>query len=99
MFLVTQALGPLLQCVCSLCANSNSLFYTVLLVPICGMSFYLGVTDLVTTLSVLAVSLWFAYKAYTFSRTFDRTSARKLLFSSFAYLPLVLIIILIGSIV
>ena len=79
--------------------GANSLFYTILLVPITVAAFYLGVTDLVTSIGVLAVSLWFGSKAYNFSKTFDRASARKLMFSSFAYLPLVLIIILIGSLV
>ena len=79
--------------------GANSLFYAILLIPITAAAFYLGVTDLMATIGVLVVSIWYGLKAYRFSKTFDRTSARKLMFSSFAYLPLVLLIILIGSLV
>jgi heme o synthase len=77
----------------------NSLFYSFLLIPVFGISLWLGVTDLVTTIAVMPVSAWFIYKSYLFYRDFDKESARKLMFSSFAFLPLVLCIILIGSLI
>ena len=77
----------------------NSMLYSILLVPVCGISLWLGVTDLLTTLGVLMVCFWFISKSYLFYRDFDRVSARKLMFSSFAFLPLVLCIILIGTLI
>ena len=77
--------------------GKNSLIYTFFLVPVCILAFYMGVMDLVTAALVMAVSGWYSFKAYRFYKEFDRASARKLMFSSFAFLPLVLIIILIGS--
>ena len=79
--------------------GTNSMIYTFFLIPVCLLSYYLGVTDLVTTILVMVVSAWFSYRAYTFYKEFDRASARKLMFSSFGFLPLVLTIILIGSLV
>jgi heme o synthase len=77
----------------------NSMLYSFLLIPICGISLWLGVTDILTTIGVLLVSAWFIHKSYIFYRDFDRVSARKLMFSSFAFLPLVMCIILIGSLI
>jgi len=77
----------------------NSMLYSFLLIPVCGISLWLGVTDIFTTIGVLIVSAWFISKSYLFYKNFDRVSARKLMFSSFAFLPLVLCIILIGTLI
>ncbi len=77
----------------------NAMLYSLLLIPLCGISLWLGVTDLVTTIGVLLISVWFISKSYQFYKDFDRASARKLMFSSFAFLPLVLTIILIGTLI
>ncbi len=75
----------------------HSLVYSLMLVPICLLSFVFGVTGIVTTTLIAVISLWYIYKSYVFYRSFDRPSARKLMFASFAYIPLVFTLILIGS--
>lgn len=75
----------------------STLFYSLLLIPVCFLAYYFGVSGLITTGLLLATSLWYIYLSYGFFRQFDRTAARRLMFGSFAYLPLMLIIILLGG--
>lgn len=75
----------------------NSLIYSAFLVPVSVGLVVFGVTGTAVSVLILAVSLWFMWKSYVFYRDFNKESARGLMFSSFAYLPVVLIIILVGG--
>lgn len=75
-----------------------TLLYSLLLVGLVGAAWAFGFFTAFSGLAVLLMSLWYAWKSYGFYRQFDRTSARKLMFSSFVYLPVVLIILFIASI-
>ena len=77
----------------------NSLLYAVLLIPVCVAAYVTGIVGIGTTVALTLLSVWFALKAYKFYSDFDRPSARKLMFSSFAYLPVAFTIILIGSLI
>ena len=75
----------------------HTLTYALLLLPVCMLAYWGGVTGLMTSLGMGLVSIWYVYKAYRFWREFDHAAARALLFTSFAYLPAVLLIVLIGT--
>ena len=75
----------------------HALWYTLLLLPVCGVSLWIGVSGLWTTMLMILISLWYVQSAYLFWRKFNQEAARSLMFTSFAYLPLVLLIILLGG--
>ena len=77
----------------------SSLIYSTLLIPVCGIAYFLGITEIFATIGLVLVSGWYIYLAYRFNRTFDKSTARKLMFGSFAYLPLALVIILTGTLI
>jgi protoheme IX farnesyltransferase len=76
----------------------HTLIYAMLLLPVCAIAFSMGITGTITTVLMTLVSLWYIYQAYLFWKRFDQKSARALMFTSFAYLPLVLLTILLGGI-
>jgi protoheme IX farnesyltransferase len=70
----------------------SALVYAVLLIPISGLIYLLGGTLIAAIVSgLLAVA--YAYYTYLFARQPSRETARKTMFASFFYLPLVLIAI------
>lgn len=75
----------------------HTLCYALLLLPVCALSYWSGVTGLVTTLCMSLVSAWYIYRSYHFWKRFTQETARTLMFTSFAYLPLILLTILLGS--
>lgn len=75
----------------------HCLIYTVLLIPVCIGGYLMDAIGLVTLAAAILCSLFFCSYAWTFSRTPDKVNARKLMFSSFAYLPLVFILIFLGN--
>jgi protoheme IX farnesyltransferase len=77
----------------------HAMVYAALLLPICGLAWWAGVTGPWTAGALLIVSAWYLQKAFQFWRAFDQSSARRLMFTSFAYLPLVLCLILIGNLI
>jgi protoheme IX farnesyltransferase len=77
----------------------HSLWYSMLLMPVCALSLWSGVTGLATTLLMSVVSIGYIYSAYVFWRRFNQESARTLMFTSFAYLPLILVTILLGGLI
>lgn len=74
----------------------HTFIYTVLLVPVSTLTYTTGVAGIFTTGILVLLSAWYAYKALKFWKAFDHGTARSLMFASFAYLPLALIVILIG---
>jgi protoheme IX farnesyltransferase len=77
----------------------HTLIYTVLLLPVCLLSFYSGLTNEWMTLAILITTGVFVHFAWQFYRAFDRSSARALMFSSFVYLPVMFLIIYLGIII
>lgn len=70
----------------------QALIFALLLIPIAAIPFYLGETGVVSMIVVMILSIVFSYFAWNFYQKFDRKSALRLMFSSFFYIPLVLII-------
>jgi protoheme IX farnesyltransferase len=77
----------------------HTLVYATLLLPVCGLAWWAGVIGPWTTIALLTVSGWYLYKSYKFWRLFDQDSAKRLMFTSFAYLPIILCLILIGNLI
>ena len=75
----------------------HSFFYTLIILPLLGISLYLGIIGIIPIVLVAICTLIYAGFALKFHKTFNAKSARSLMFSSFFYLPIVLIILIIGS--
>lgn len=77
--------------------GKNATLYTILILPILV---FLGYKEIVSILPLtLCILITFAYIffGYKFHKEFDRTSARKLMFASFFYMPLILLFILLNK--
>ncbi|MEM9991687.1 MAG: heme o synthase [Bacteroidota bacterium] len=70
----------------------QALTYALLLIPVGAIPFYLEIVGVLSTVGVLVLSILFSYFAWNFYKQFDRSSALRLMFSSFFYIPLVLLI-------
>jgi heme o synthase len=75
--------------------GKNATIYTLLIIPVLGMMFYFAEISGIVFLLNSLITLSFAYFGYKFSQTFERNSALKLMFFSFFYMPVILIISLI----
>ena len=69
----------------------SAVFYAIIILPVVGFVYYNAEASLYSTLIVLVLSLLYVGLSYNFHKKFDRTSALKLMFFSFFYLPFVLI--------
>lgn len=66
------------------------------LMPLVYISYYLGITNGTISLLMLLVTLNFIYQSYQLWQTLEMLAARKLMFGSFYYLPLVQILLIIA---
>jgi heme o synthase len=73
-----------------------SVVYAALLIPVCVLPYVLGHMSLMIMLPVQLVNIGFIWAAFVFYRQSDESSARRLLYASFLYLPLVLTIMLLN---
>ena len=69
----------------------TSALYTLLIIPVIMMLFYQWEISLIAMILSVGLTLIYALFGLNFHKKFDRPSALKLMFSSFFYLPLVLI--------
>ena len=69
----------------------SSIFYAAMIIPVATWVFLRMDAGLASTFSVILCTLVYIYFSYNFHKKFERTSALKLMFFSFFYLPLVLI--------
>lgn len=72
---------------------AQSFLYTLFLLPVSLLPFYLGATGLVSAIIVGILGLGYAYFAFNFYRKQDRNTALRLMFYSFCYIPLSLIVL------
>jgi protoheme IX farnesyltransferase len=66
------------------------------LLPLVYISYYLGITNGTISVLMLLVTLNFIYQSYQLWQTLEMSAARKLMFGSFYYLPLVQILLIIA---
>lgn len=75
--------------------GKQSMYYTLLLLPLLAFGFYLGVLSLVSLILVSIATILYAISGYNLYMKADGKAARKLMFSSFLFLPIVLATLLI----
>lgn len=73
-------------------AGLQSLIYALFLLPVSITPYLLGTTGLVSLIVVCCLGLFFAALAFRFYRQWDRKAALQLMFFSFIYIPLTLIV-------
>jgi protoheme IX farnesyltransferase len=78
--------------------GTQAFVFALLLIPVAFVPFWIGSTGMISAILVAVISIMFTYFAWQFYKRFDRQSALRLMFSSFLYIPLVLIIYLIDKI-
>jgi heme o synthase len=71
--------------------GKQSLIYSLMLLPISWLPYYLGATGLVSAVYLTVLALVMAYLAFNFYKKDDRKTALTQMFYSIAYLPLALI--------
>lgn len=73
----------------------HAFIYASLIIPAIGYMYYLGYLGMPGLIVCLLAVIAYAYFAFRFHRSFDRPSALALMFSSFFFMPLILITCLI----
>ncbi len=71
----------------------QSLIYTALLLPIILSGFVFGLISLAGAVGMTLLSFYFIWRAWNFYKQFERVSAKALMFSSFIFLPLALMVL------
>jgi len=69
----------------------SAVIYAIMVLPVVLFIYYMSNASIYSTLIVTVLSVLYVALSYNFHKKFDRTSALKLMFFSFFYLPLVLI--------
>lgn len=77
--------------------GKQALLYTLFLLPISVLPYWVGGSSVVATAIVLTVGMAYAWFAWRFYRQLDRPAALRLMFFSFIYIPTVLIVLLIDK--
>ncbi|MEL6988365.1 MAG: heme o synthase [Bacteroidota bacterium] len=75
----------------------HSFMYTIIILPLLGLSFFLGSMNSIAIILVVICTLIYAWFGLNFHNKFDTKSAKHLMFSSFFYLPVVLLILILGN--
>ncbi len=73
----------------------SSTIYALLILPVCLVCYYLGNINIIELSSLMVLSIIYVGYSFNFHKQFDRVSARKLMFYSFFYIPVVLITLLV----
>ncbi|MFK8102719.1 MAG: heme o synthase [Saprospiraceae bacterium] len=75
-------------------AGLQSLFYALPLIPLGMMPYLMGVTGLVSAILLSLLAIAYAYFAWDLYKKCTKEAALRLMFSSFVYLPMALIVLL-----
>jgi protoheme IX farnesyltransferase len=73
------------------------LVYTLFLIPISLLPVFYGMSGIISAIVILICGVGFAYQAYNLFKECTVEAARKLMFGSFIYLPVVQIVVMIGK--
>ncbi len=77
----------------------QSLLFVLMLIPISLMPYFIGLCSFISAILLAVAGLVFAYAAYELYARCDRQAARRLMFCSLLYLPLILTILLIDKLI
>ena len=75
----------------------SSFIWALPLIPIALIPFFMGSFGIISAIAILALNVVYALKGWNLYKIGDHATAKKLMFFSFAYLPLVLILFIIGQ--
>lgn len=70
------------------------LVYSLLMIPVGLIPFYLGATGIISAIITSLAGIWFSYLAYRLMKECTDQAAKKLMFGSFIYLPVVFVALL-----
>jgi heme o synthase len=76
----------------------QAVVYAAILIPISALPYLLGITSIIASVIMLLMALIYTFYAIRLYLRCDHASARQLMFSSFFYLPVVLIALLLDKI-
>lgn len=79
-------------------AGLQSIYYAWVLIPLSWLPFYMGWSGIASAIILTILGGAYTYLSYRFYKDCTRAAARKLMFSSFVYLPLTLIVLLVDKI-
>ena len=66
------------------------------LIPLVFISYQMGITNIYLSFLMLVVTLNFVYQSYELFKTLEISAARRLMFGSFYFLPIVQILLVIA---
>ena len=75
-----------------------TLIVSILMIPAAAIPTFIGLTGNISLISAIVLGSWLTYKAWNFYNSCDDKEARKLMFSTFLYLPLIQIIYVLDKI-
>ncbi|HSF89341.1 MAG TPA: heme o synthase [Saprospiraceae bacterium] len=73
--------------------GTQTLVYTCLLIPVIAIGYMMQLVSIWGAIGLVLVSSYFIWRAWVFYKQFDKASARALMFSSFIFLPLALLVL------
>ncbi len=76
-------------------AGFQSLLYTIVLIAISLMPYFMGVTGFISVIVLTIVGIIYAYYSWNLYKQCTKEAALKLMFCSFIYLPVALLVLLI----
>nr|MBS0037390.1 heme o synthase [Saprospiraceae bacterium] len=76
----------------------QSFVYSILLIPFSFLPWVIGHSSFIAGIMAAVLAVWYCWKGWKFFIDSDDRSARKLMFASFLYLPLVLVVYLFDTI-
>jgi protoheme IX farnesyltransferase len=77
--------------------GKQALLYTLFLLPISVLPYWVGASSVIATSIVFAVGMAYAWFAWRFFQKLDRSAALRLMFFSFLYIPTVLIVLVLDK--
>lgn len=76
----------------------QSMFYSITLIPLVMIPYQLGMIGLLGLWSAIILGLFYFIASFNFYLKNDKVSAKKLMYASFIYLPIVLIMMLVDKV-
>jgi protoheme IX farnesyltransferase len=73
------------------------LTYSAVLVPMAVLPMVVGLGGYIATVGCILAALWMCYNSYRFVKDHSDANARRVMFASFVYLPVVLIVLVIDK--
>jgi protoheme IX farnesyltransferase len=72
----------------------QTIIYSLLLIPVCALPYYIGLTGMVSLVIVTLMNLFLVFQCIRLYRENDAKAARRVMFSSYGHLPVVLLALL-----